>query len=164
MKAPGTAYDNELIGRDPQPGHMDGFQSAPDTEEGDWGAVHTNSGIPNKAFYLTAVNLGGNAWEAPGQIWYESLKASPADTDFQQFADTTCAKAGQLYGACGPVQQAVVAAWREVGIRVTGVALASRAAYAGAAAGEAGYPADLTSRIAAAGPELTKVSQESEAS
>ncbi len=27
----------------------------PDTDEGDWGGVHINSGIPNKAFYLTAM-------------------------------------------------------------------------------------------------------------
>ena len=37
--------------------------------------MHINSGIPNKAFFLTAINIGGYAWEAPGHIWYESLKA-----------------------------------------------------------------------------------------
>ena len=56
--------------------------------------VHTNSGIPNKAFFLTATGIGGNAWEAPGQIWYESLKASTETTGFQEFADTTYFKAG----------------------------------------------------------------------
>jgi Zn-dependent metalloprotease len=89
MKAPGTAYNNTLLGKDPQPDHMSKFVHLPDTEEGDNGGVHINSGIPNKAFYLVAVGLGGFAWEAPGLIWYESLKASTTTTDFQQFADTT---------------------------------------------------------------------------
>ncbi len=98
MKAPGTAYDNDLFGRDPQPDHMDRFAVQPNTEEGDWGGVHTNSGIPNKAFYLAAIGMGGNAWDAPGHIWYESLLASNPSTQFQDFADTTFMKAGQLYG------------------------------------------------------------------
>ena len=67
----------------------------PDTEEGDNGGVHINSGIPNKAFYLVAVGLGGYA-EAAGLIWYEALKASTMTTQFQEFADTTYLKAGSF--------------------------------------------------------------------
>lgn len=121
MKAPGTAYDNEDLGRDPQPDHMDRYENLPDTDDGDNGGVHYNSGIPNKAFYLTAVGIGGNAWEAPGHIWYESLLASNQITQFQEFADTTYLKAGQLYGTGSAEQQAVTDAWREVGLRITGV-------------------------------------------
>ncbi len=121
MKAPGTAYDNQTLGKDPQPDHLDHYENLEDTEEGDWGGVHINSGIPNKAFYLAATNIGGNAWEAPGHIWYESLKASTATTQFQEFADTTHGKAGQLYGSGSSEQKAVAAAWREVGLRITGV-------------------------------------------
>jgi len=29
----------------------------------DNGGVHINSGIPNHAFYLAAIGIGGNAWE-----------------------------------------------------------------------------------------------------
>jgi Zn-dependent metalloprotease len=61
MKAPGKAYNNDLLGRDPQPDHMGKFVRLPDTEEGDWGGVHINSGIPNRAFHLTAVDIGGYA-------------------------------------------------------------------------------------------------------
>ena len=125
MKAPGTAYDNELIGKDPQPDNMSDYQTLPDSELGDWGGVHINSGIPNKAFYLTATDIGGNAWEAPGHIWYEALKASTATTNFQEFADTTHAKAGQLYGTSSAEQQAVLLAWREVGIRISNAAIPS---------------------------------------
>jgi len=120
MKAPGTAYDNPTFGKDPQPDHMSKFRQLPDTVEGDWGGVHINSGIPNKAFYLVATKIGGFAWEAPGLIWYEALKASGVRAQFQEFADTTWAKAGQLYGSGGAAQQAVQEAWREVGLRITG--------------------------------------------
>ncbi|NEA62824.1 M4 family metallopeptidase [Streptomyces sp. SID12488] len=121
MRAPGKAYDNELFGKDPQPAHMRHFAHLPDTERGDFGGVHINSGIPNKAFYLTATNIGGFAWEAPGLIWYESLKASSVDTQFQDFADTTHQKAGEEYGADSTEQLAVLSAWQEVGIQITGV-------------------------------------------
>ncbi|MGJ4940582.1 M4 family metallopeptidase [Bradyrhizobium sp. HKCCYLS1011] len=121
MKAPGKAYNNPTLGRDPQPDHMSKYVQLPDTDDGDNGGVHINSGIPNKAFYLTAIGIGGFAWEAPGHIWYASLKASSAKTDFQEFADTTYLQAGQIYGQQSAEQQAVLAAWKDVGIRISGV-------------------------------------------
>lgn len=116
LKAPGTAYDNPSLGKDPQPDHMRKFVHLPDTEAGDFGGVHINSGIPNKAFYLAAINIGGRAWESPGHIWYESLKASSPNTQFQDFANTTVMQARTLYGT--PAEQAVADAWNQVGIRV----------------------------------------------
>jgi Zn-dependent metalloprotease len=120
MKAPGQAYNNDLLGKDPQPDNMNRYVQLPDTDAGDNGGVHINSGIPNKAFYLTAVGIGGSSWEAPGHIWFESVKASDPNTQFADFADTTYAKAGALYGVGGAEQQAVASAWRDVGIRVSG--------------------------------------------
>jgi len=117
MKDPGKAYNNPILGRDPQPDHMSKYVNMSD----DNGGVHINSGIPNKAFYLTSVGIGGYAWEAPGHIWYAALQASNSTTDFQEFADTTYLKAGQLYGSQGAEQQAVLSAWKEVGIRISGV-------------------------------------------
>lgn len=116
LKDPGKAYDNPLMGKDPQPAHMNNYVALPDTARGDNGGVHINSGIPNKAFYLTAINIGGRAWEAPGRIWYESLTASTSTTEFQEFAETTAAKANQLFGR--DEHLAVVDAWKQVGIRV----------------------------------------------
>ena len=118
MKAPGTAFDNKLFGKDPQPDHMDHYADLPDTDEGDNGGVHLNSGIPNKAFFLVATGIGGNSWEAPGHIWYEALRASTPTTQFQDFADTTYHKAAELYGAGGTQQQSVQSAWAGVGIEV----------------------------------------------
>jgi hypothetical protein len=120
MKAPGTAYDNAFFGKDPQPDHMRKYAQLPNTDEGDYGGVHINSGIPNKAFYLTATKIGGCAWEAPGQIWYAALKASGPLTEFQGFADATHMQAGQLYGIGSTEQEAVAEAWQEVGIRISG--------------------------------------------
>ena len=65
MKAPGTAYDDPVLGKDPQPGHMNDFVRT----NQDNGGVHINSGIPNRAFYLAATAIGGKAWDQAGQIW-----------------------------------------------------------------------------------------------
>lgn len=63
MKAPGTAFGPDpLVGQDPQPDHMSRY----DHTLRDDGGVHINSGIPNKAFYLAAIALGGNAWDIAG--------------------------------------------------------------------------------------------------
>jgi Zn-dependent metalloprotease len=121
MKEPGKAYNNPTMGRDPQPGHMSKYMNLPDTDDGDNGGVHINSGIPNKAFYLTSIGIGGFAWEAPGHIWYTALQASTPTTDFQEFADTTYLKAAQLFGSQSTEQLAVLSAWKEVGIRISGV-------------------------------------------
>ncbi|MFD8570881.1 M4 family metallopeptidase [Streptomyces sp. NPDC059639] len=66
LRAPGTAYDNEVMGEDPQPAHLDAYQET----ELDNGGVHINSGIPNHAFYRLAKELGGHAWERAGCIWW----------------------------------------------------------------------------------------------
>ena len=63
MRNPGTAYDDPRLGTDPQPAHMDDYVNTRD----DNGGVHINSGIPNRAFVLAALAIGGNAWEAPGR-------------------------------------------------------------------------------------------------
>ncbi|HEX8346001.1 MAG TPA: M4 family metallopeptidase [Actinoplanes sp.] len=119
LKAPGTAFDNHLLGKDPQPGHMDDYVELPDTDEGDFGGVHINSGIPNRAFYLVATAIGGNSWDAAGHIWFESLRACAHLTQFAEFADTTHRKAGELYGDGSAERQAVADAWNTVGVPVS---------------------------------------------
>ncbi|MFF2195775.1 M4 family metallopeptidase [Streptomyces sp. NPDC058157] len=121
LKEPGQAYNNPQFGKDPQPDRMSKFIHLPDTPRGDSGGVHLNSGIPNKAFYLAAVGIGGFAWEGAGRIWYDALRASTAQATFQDFADTTYQKAGDLFGAGSPEQQAVLAAWAGVEIQISGV-------------------------------------------
>ncbi|WP_300265535.1 M4 family metallopeptidase [Microbacterium sp.] len=90
MLEPGTAYDDDELGRDPQPAHMDDFVQT--TEDN--GGVHINSGIPNRAFALTATALGGNAWERAGLTWYRALTGGlPSTATFTDFADATVAAA-----------------------------------------------------------------------
>ncbi|MBC9225999.1 peptidase M4 family protein [Aeromicrobium sp. 636] len=112
MSAPGTAYDDDVLGRDPQPGHMDDYI---ETTE-DSGGVHLNSGIPNKAFHLVATTLGGRAWEVAGRIWLETLLggALSRQATFDQFARATIAVAGQ-YDAADVVRDA----WQAVGVWTT---------------------------------------------
>jgi Zn-dependent metalloprotease len=116
MKAPGTAYDDDLLGKDPQPAHMDDFVTT--TE--DFGGVHINSGIPNRAFVLAATTIGGYAWEAPGRIWYETLTEVTLEptTDFRAFASATVATATRLFGGDSPERAAVAGAWATVGVLV----------------------------------------------
>jgi Zn-dependent metalloprotease len=54
MAHPGTAYDNPTLGVDPQPAHMSDYYAGPGDNQG----VHINSGIPNRAFYLVAIEIG----------------------------------------------------------------------------------------------------------
>jgi Zn-dependent metalloprotease len=115
MKAPGTAYDDPILGKDPQPGHMRDYKNV----AYDNGGVHINSGIPNRAFYVTATTIGGFAWEKAGRIWYVALRDRLGlTTNFQQAADITHEVAGTLYGADSAEQQAVRTGWAEVGIIV----------------------------------------------
>ncbi|NTX41364.1 peptidase M4 family protein [Myxococcus llanfairpwllgwyngyllgogerychwyrndrobwllllantysiliogogogochensis] len=116
MKEPGTAFDDDVLGKDPQPGHMRDYVN---TWE-DNGGVHINSGIPNRAFCLTAMSLGGSAWERAGRIWYEAMRDPRImpDTNFSDFARITVMAATRLYGA-GNEEAAVKEAWEEVGIRVS---------------------------------------------
>lgn len=113
MKAPGTAYDDPRLGKDPQPGHMDDFVVTDD----DNGGVHINSGIPNRAFQLVATALGGNAWEVAGAIWYAAVTGDiKADCDFTAFAALTEAAAVAAHGDDSPEVEAVRSAWAEVGV------------------------------------------------
>lgn len=115
MKEPGTAYNDRNIGKDPQPAHMKDYVETSD----DNGGVHINSGIPNRAFYLTAVELGGYSWKKAGRIWYNTLRDRLSEhSDFQNAAKLTFEVAGDLYGQSSQEQNAVWKAWSLVGIKI----------------------------------------------
>ncbi len=67
MKEPGSAYNNDLMGKDPQPANMKDYYAGPEDNQG----VHINSGIPNRAFYLTAKDIGT---DEAALIWYTALQ------------------------------------------------------------------------------------------
>lgn len=113
MKAPGTAYDDPVLGKDPQPADMTGFV----VTDSDAGGVHLNSGIPNHAFYLVASTLGGHAWETAGQVWYDTLTGGlRADSDFETFASATAQAASARFGDTSAEHTAVLDAWHTVGV------------------------------------------------
>lgn len=117
MKEPGTAYDDPVLGKDPQPGHMNNYRKLPYWNDN--GGVHINSGIPNHAFYLVAMEIGGYAWEKTGRIWYITLTDRlRRNSDFQDAANKTFQIAGELYGDGSKEQQAVRNGWAKVGIKV----------------------------------------------
>ena len=116
MAHPGTAYDDGLLGRDPQPRHMRGYVHT----SADNGGVHINSGILNYAFANAAKTLGGNTWDVLGRIWYAVLTEHLGpEADFAAFTRATAAVAGELYG--NGVRRVIAEAWSDVGLAVSPV-------------------------------------------
>jgi Zn-dependent metalloprotease len=113
LKEPGSAYDDLMLGKDPQPAHYSGrYRGSQDS-----GGVHINSGIPNHAFYLAAMELGGFAWEKVGKVWYITLRdVLRSRASFSRAADATIRVAGQLYGQSSHEQAVIRKAWQTVGV------------------------------------------------
>jgi Zn-dependent metalloprotease len=112
MAHPGTAYNNSILGQDPQPDHMSNYYAGPADNQG----VHINSGICNRAFYLTAQELGT---DAAGQIWYAGLQNLWPTAVFTDAATVLAAQARILARDDSvPRQSAQVvrSAWRSVGV------------------------------------------------
>jgi Zn-dependent metalloprotease len=113
MREPGKAYDNTLLGTDRQPNHMDDLYKG----TGDNGGVHINSGIPNRAFYLTAMELGDTV--AATRVWYHALQRLWSKATFKDAAERIGLSARVLVLA-GQVPkgtpQIVRGAFREVGL------------------------------------------------
>jgi len=94
----------------PQPSHYADYVPG--------GDPHQNSGIPNHAFYLAAMNVGGRSWEKTGKVWYAALTNPDADPamDFGSFAALTRSAARSLFPADRAVYRGVDDAWTRVGI------------------------------------------------
>ena len=116
MAEPGTAYDDPVLGKDPQPAHMKDFV----VTRQDNGGVHINSGIPNRAFYLAATALPGAAWETAGRVWYDTVcdKQLPHSATFATFANKTAVHAAQRFGSQSTERKAVLDSWAQVGVKV----------------------------------------------
>lgn len=81
MAYPGTAYDDPILGKDPQPATMAGYVPG--------GDPHLNSGIINRWFYLMAIELG---MDAAARIWFATLQNLWPNA---QFADAAAVAAVQ---------------------------------------------------------------------
>jgi bacillolysin len=97
-----------------QPATMDEFVVLPDDELNDWGGVHTNSGITNKAFYNVASVIGH--WKA-GQIWYRCLTTYlTSNASFTDLRLGCLNSAKDLYGASSTEYTTVDNGFTAVGI------------------------------------------------
>jgi Zn-dependent metalloprotease len=112
MQAPGTAYDNNLLGKDPQPAHMNDYYAGNDDNQG----VHINSGIPSRAFYLVSMEIGT---DKAALIWYDALQKLWSSAKFNDAVEVIVESARMLTKQkkvpVGSTQQ-VRAAFREVGL------------------------------------------------
>jgi len=79
-----------------QPDHMDDFVNLPNTQSGDFGGVHINSGIPNHAYYLFATAIGKDKAE---RVFYKALDDYlVASSQFVDLRIGVLKAAGDLYG------------------------------------------------------------------
>jgi Zn-dependent metalloprotease len=113
MRHPGTAYDNPILGKDPQPArYADRYTGTSDN-----GGVHINSGIPNRAFYLVATELGDT--QVAAKIWYHALHFLATNSTFVQAA-AQVADSARILVKAGVVPkgaaQIVRGGWRAVGV------------------------------------------------
>ena len=107
MKAPGTANDF-----DTQPDHMDNYYNGTADNQG----VHINSGIPNKAFYLSCLEIG---IDDCALIWFETLKSLWRTANFNDMVETLVSVARDLSGEAKISDRAVEAvskSFSEVGL------------------------------------------------
>jgi Zn-dependent metalloprotease len=118
---PELAYDDRLLGKDPQPWHMKNYVNLPNTDDGDYGGVHYNSKICNHAFYLFCLKaekeVGDErinySWRAPAEIWFNTYKRLEPDTEFKQFAYDTISVCKRIHPQ---LTEVLKQAWREVGL------------------------------------------------
>jgi hypothetical protein len=109
LKAPGSAYDSPVLGKDPQVDHISDLVSG----EADSGGIHVNSGIANKAFYEAAIKIGS---AKAGQIWIQSLPKFGEATNLRTGAEVIYKTAVDQYGQKSPEAVAIKAAWNAVGL------------------------------------------------
>lgn len=96
----------------PQPDHYLKLSKSPADNYG----VHINSGIPNYAFYLTAMGIGT---QNAAVLWFEALKLLKSTSKFKDLykALTKAAKPLVIVGKVPPSTQTKLdAAFRKVGI------------------------------------------------
>ncbi len=103
-----------------QPAHMRDFRKKPLSD--DYGGVHTNSGIPNKALYLIADGLTKEGLgtsigrEKTEELVYATLDTLASDAEFVDAANTMILRAESKYGADSNEYRAVADAWDAVGV------------------------------------------------
>jgi bacillolysin len=112
---PGTAGDALRSMSNPalygQPATMSAYVNT----TSDNGGVHTNSGIPNKAFYNFATAIGSRT--IAGKIWYTASRDyMTSSTNFSGARAATLSATAALYGSTSSYYTALKTAWTNVGV------------------------------------------------
>ncbi|PWK16362.1 M4 family metallopeptidase [Tumebacillus permanentifrigoris] len=112
---PGTAGDALRSMSNPalygQPATMSAYVNT----TSDNGGVHTNSGIPNKAFYNFATAIGSRT--IAGKVWYvASRDYMTSSTNFSGARAATLSAVGALYGTTSTYYTSLKTAWSNVGV------------------------------------------------
>ena len=110
----GTIRDYSEPGRFGQPTHVDDYEASPNDRFGDWGGVHTNSGIPNHAYYEVVLRVGRD--KAEQIVWRALTEHLEPDSGFEDFRSAMLESAAELYGAGGAAQHGVDEAFATVGL------------------------------------------------
>ena len=122
---PGISGDALRSMADPHTGGDPDHYSERYTGSADGGGVHTNSGIPNKAFYLLAKggthHLGGSMTgigaDKAARIWYRALTSyMSSSTNFKGARTATLNAASALYGSTSTEYTRVAQSWSLVGV------------------------------------------------
>jgi Zn-dependent metalloprotease len=96
------------------PAHVDDYVASPNDGSGDYGGVHTNSGIPNHAYYQLVRRVGRD--KAEQIVWRALTEHLEPDSNFEDFRTAMLESAAELYGPDGPEEQGVDEAFAEVGL------------------------------------------------
>jgi hypothetical protein len=127
------------------PDHYSAYIRLPDTSAGDWGGVHSNSGIPNHAFYLaieggtnrtsglSVQGVGGANREQIEKVFYRAFTTLlPASATFSTARIATIQAARDLYGTGSAAERGVTQAWDAVGVTNTSSSTARLGTFTGA--------------------------------
>lgn len=97
----------------PQPGHMNDFRELPNTEDGDYGGVHINSGIPNRAACLARDAVGA---QKMGQVWFQALRFHLGNSStFAEAVSATATSCSEVSLPSTDCDQ-IASAWVQVGL------------------------------------------------
>jgi thermolysin len=112
---PGTAGDALRYMDNPAKGGQPDHMSKYVTTTSDNGGVHTNSGIPNKAFYNYATAIGSR--DIAGKVWYKAAQSyMTSTTNFSGARAATLNAAAALYGTTSTYYTQLATAWSNVGV------------------------------------------------
>lgn len=105
--------DPERLG---DPAHVDDFlvQENDGTDATDFGGVHTNSSIPNHAYYLMVQRVGRDAAEEI--VYLAFTEKLDSDAGFDDFRSAALEAAEELYGEDTPEYRGVDEAFADVGL------------------------------------------------